>query len=242
MTWLVDPNAWVALVTLTLMEIVLGVDNIIFITLLTNNLPESHRDQARTLGLLLAMMTRILLLLSVTWIMHLKTSLFSFLGHPFSGRDLILMLGGVFLLAKSTQELHNASDDSVKKSVQSKSSYFLLTLIQIALIDIIFSVDSVITAVGMADDVEVMIIAIVIAVMVMLFSAKAIASFIEQYPTLKILALSFLLLIGVTLIAEGLRFHIPKGYIYFAMAFSVAVECLNIRKRKKVESKNRECV
>lgn len=235
MNWLTHPEAWAALITLTSMEIVLGIDNIIFLTLLAGRLPKEQRDRARTLGLVFAMLTRILLLLSITWIMRLQAPLFTLINHIFSARDLILISGGTFLLAKSTHEIHNASDDEHKESsLTSKAvSGLFMTLVQIALIDIVFSLDSVITAVGMADHVDIMIIAIVTSVMVMLFAAKFIGRFVETHPTIKMLALSFLLLIGVTLIAEGLQFHIPKGYIYFAMAFSLGVECLNIRKRKK---------
>ena len=235
MNWLTDPEAWAALITLTSMEIILGIDNIIFLTLLSGRLPEHQRDKARTLGLLLAMLTRILLLLSITWVMRLQEPFFQLNSLSISARDLILIGGGFFLLAKSTHEIHNASDGEREESTTSKkvTTGLLMTLAQIAVLDIVFSLDSVVTAVGMANHVEVMIIAIATSVAVMLFAAKFIGRFIETHPTIKMLALSFLLLIGVTLIAEGLQFHIPKGYIYFAMAFSLGVECLNIRKRKK---------
>ncbi len=235
MNWLTDPEAWIALITLTSMEIILGIDNIIFITLLAGRLPLAQRDKARSLGLLFAMLTRILLLLSITWVMRLKTPFIHISEYSFSGRDLILIFGGFFLLAKSTHEIHNASSENHngEESAKKVTPGFIMTLIQISIIDIVFSLDSVITAVGMADHTEVMIIAIVISVLVMLFAAKHTSNFVEKHPTIKMLALSFLLLIGITLIAEGLQFHIPKGYIYFAMAFSLGVECLNIRMRKR---------
>ncbi|MDU8925290.1 TerC family protein [Pasteurellaceae bacterium LIM206] len=232
--WMFSPEAWVALLTLTALEIVLGIDNIIFISILVGRLPESQRQSARILGLTLAMGTRILLLLSLAWIMQLTTPLFSAFEQEISGRDLILLIGGLFLLMKSTHEIHSemtpheAADGRIRK----KKAGYCTTLIEIALLDIVFSLDSVITAVGMANHIEVMIIAIVIAVGIMMLASKAIGDFIDANPTLKILALAFLIMIGVTLIAEGLDFHIPKGYVYFAMAFSVLVEMINIRIRK----------
>ncbi|MFV0482371.1 MAG: TerC family protein [Campylobacteraceae bacterium] len=233
--WMSQPEAWVALATLTGLEIVLGIDNIIFIAILAGKLPAHQRDKARIIGLSLAMGTRILLLLSLFWIMKLTTPLFEVLGNEISGRDLILIIGGLFLLVKSTLEIHHAMDNVDEKETKSvKAASFGWVLVQIALLDIIFSLDSVITAVGMASQyLMVMIIAVILAVGVMMFASKTISGFVEKHPTLKMLALSFLILIGVTLIAEGLSFHIPKGYIYFAMAFSLAVESINIYIRSK---------
>jgi predicted tellurium resistance membrane protein TerC len=232
MEWLTSPEAWIALTTLTLLEIVLGVDNIIFISILVGRLPEAQRQRARMLGLGFAMGTRILLLLLLTWIMRLQASLFSVMGVDISGRDLILIGGGLFLLAKSTLEIHESLEGVEGEEHTAKRAGFVSVIIQIGLIDIVFSLDSVITAVGLADDVSVMIIAIVIAVGVMMFAAGAIGRFVDDHPTVKMLALSFLVLIGVALIAEGIDVHLPKGYIYFAMAFSVVVEMLNIRIRR----------
>ncbi len=237
MAWIMQPEAWIALGTLTALEIVLSIDNIIFISIIVSRLPENKRSQGRIFGLGLAMMTRIALLLSITWVMGLTGSLFTVLEHHVSGRDIILMGGGLFLLAKSTQEIHQSLEgtaETTKKNGFVRS--FAFTLIQIAVIDIIFSLDSVITAVGLAKDVEVMIIAIIISVGIMMLAAKSISEFVEAHPTIKMLALSFLILVGVTLIAESAGFEIPKGYIYFAMAFSVTIEMLNIRLRKKSET------
>ena len=239
--WIADPNAWVALATLTALEIVLGVDNIIFISILVGRLPPEKRDLARRLGLSLAMGSRILLLLSLAWIMRLTEPLFSVFGQEVSGRDLILIGGGLFLLWKSVHEIHNSlegeNDDSAQDggAVKAAGVSFAGVLVQIAIIDIVFSLDSVITAVGLADDVMVMVIAIVAAVGVMMFAAKPIGEFVDAHPTIKILALAFLVLVGVTLIAEGFGTHVPKGYIYFAMAFSFAVEMINIRLRKRMQ-------
>ena len=234
--WLLDPSAWMALATLTLLEIVLGIDNIIFISILVGKLPPEQRQRARVLGLGGAMFTRILLLLSLAWVMRLTHPLFSLFNEAVSGRDIILIVGGLFLLAKSTHEIHGSLEgsESGDESASGKVVHhgFMATLVQIAILDIIFSLDSVITAVGMASHVPVMILAIVIAVGVMMFAAKAIGDFVDNHPTIKMLALSFLILVGVALIAEGFDLHIPKGYIYFAMAFSLAVEMLNIRLRK----------
>ncbi len=232
MEWLTSPEAWIALTTLTLLEIVLGVDNIIFISILVGRLPEAQRQRARVLGLGFAMGTRILLLLLLTWIMRLQATLFTVLGVDVSGRDLILIGGGLFLLAKATLEIHESLEGVEGAGHEAKPASFTSIIIQIGLIDIVFSLDSVITAVGMADHVSVMIIAIVIAVGVMMFAAGAIGRFVDDHPTIKMLALSFLVLIGVALIAEGIDVHIPKGYLYFAMAFSVVVEMLNIRIRR----------
>lgn len=234
MTWIADPQAWVALATLTALEIVLGIDNIIFISILVARLPAERRQQGRVIGLGLAMGTRILLLLSLTWVMGLTRPLFEILGYEISGRDLILLGGGLFLLVKSTFEIHGSLEGEEERHGEAKSAAsFAQVLIQIAILDIVFSLDSVITAVGMAQDVAVMIIAVIAAVLVMMFAARPIGDFVDRHPTIKMLALSFLILIGVSLIAEGLRFHIPKGYIYFAMAFSVGVELLNIQVRRR---------
>jgi predicted tellurium resistance membrane protein TerC len=233
MEWITSPEAWVALTTLTFLEIVLGVDNIIFISILVGRLPEEQRQRGRVLGLALAMGTRILLLLVLTWIMKLQATLFSVLNVDISGRDLILIGGGLFLLAKATLEIHDSLEgEEHEGGAPKKRVSFWSVIIQIGLIDIVFSLDSVITAVGMADHLAVMIIAIVIAVGVMMFAAGAIGRFVDNHPTIKMLALSFLVLIGVALIAEGIDVHIPKGYIYFAMAFSVIVEMLNLRIRR----------
>jgi len=233
MEWITSPEAWVALTTLTFLEIVLGVDNIIFISILVGRLPEEQRQRGRVLGLALAMGTRILLLLLITWIMRLQATLFSVLNVDISGRDLILIGGGLFLLAKATLEIHDSLEgEEHEGGAPKKRVSFWSVIIQIGLIDIVFSLDSVITAVGMADHLAVMIIAIVIAVGVMMFAAGAIGRFVDNHPTIKMLALSFLVLIGVALISEGIDVHIPKGYIYFAMAFSVIVEMLNLRIRR----------
>ena len=232
MEWIASPEAWVALATLTLLEIVLGVDNIIFISILVGRLPAAERQSGRILGLSLAMGTRILLLLLITWIMRLNATLFMAFEVAISGRDLILIAGGLFLLAKATLEIHDSLEAETQHSAESRRASFLAVIVQIGLIDIVFSLDSVITAVGLADHVAVMILAIVIAVGVMMFSAGAIGRFVDDHPTIKMLALSFLVLIGVALIAEGIDLHIPKGYIYFAMAFSVGVEMLNLRVRR----------
>ncbi|HET9978512.1 MAG TPA: TerC family protein [Burkholderiaceae bacterium] len=236
--WLADPNAWIALATLTALEIVLGVDNIIFISILVGRLPPDKRDLARRLGLSLAMGSRILLLLSLAWIMRLTEPLFTTLGHAWSGRDMILLGGGLFLLWKSVHEIHSSLEGEdagdAGSGAKAAGASFAGVLVQIAIIDIVFSLDSVITAVGLADDVMVMVIAIVAAVGVMMFAAKPIGEFVDAHPTIKILALAFLVLVGVTLIAEGFGTHVPKGYIYFAMAFSFAVEMINIRMRKRM--------
>ena len=233
MDWLTSPEAWLALVTLTVLEIVLGIDNIIFISILSSKLPAAVQARARTLGLALAMGMRVLLLLSIAWIMRLTQPLFTVLSREISGRDLILMIGGLFLIWKATHEIHERLEGEADGHEGGRrAATFSGVLIQIALLDIVFSLDSVITAVGMANDLGVMITAIVIAVGFMMFSAGPVSAFVERHPTVKMLALSFLLLIGVTLIAESFGQHIPKGYIYFAMAFSVFVEMLNLRARK----------
>jgi len=228
-------EALISLATLTALEIVLGIDNIIFIAILVGRLPEHQRDKARIFGLALAMITRIMLLLSLFWIMKLTNPLFTIFAQEISGRDLILIIGGLFLLVKSTNEIHadvEESGEEVKDLVKSARGYYN-TLIQIAILDIVFSLDSVITAVGMANNILIMILAVVIAVGVMMLASKSISNFIENNPTIKILALSFLILVGVALIAEGFDLHISKAYIYFAMAFSLAVESVNIYTRKK---------
>jgi predicted tellurium resistance membrane protein TerC len=233
--WIMQPEAWIALATLTALEIVLGIDNIIFISILVSRLPKAQQQSARMMGLGLAMLTRILLLLSLAWVMSLTAPLFSVLGHAVSGRDFILLGGGLFLIWKSTHEIHaslEGEDDGSNGSGAAKAA-FVATLVQIAIIDIVFSLDSVITAVGMANHIPVMVLAIVIAVGVMMFAAKPIADFVERHPTIKMLALSFLILVGFALMGEGFGLHIPKGYIYTAMAFSLGVEMLNINYRKK---------
>jgi predicted tellurium resistance membrane protein TerC len=228
--WISDPQAWIALATLTALEIVLGIDNIVFISILSDRLPHDQQSRARLIGLALAMFGRVALLLSIAWIMRLTTDLFRILGEGFSGRDLILIAGGLFLIGKSTFEIHEKMEgDSDHPDAERIAASLWSVVIQILLLDIVFSLDSVITAVGMADHVPVMIAAIVIAVIVMMLSAGAISRFIAHHPTIKMLALSFLLLIGVMLVAEGFDQHVPKGYVYSAMAFSLFVEMLNIR-------------
>ena len=240
MSWITEPEAWVALLTLSVLEIVLGIDNIVFISILVDKLPKEQQARGRILGLALAMITRILLLFSITWVMSLKNELFTLMGHSISGKDLILILGGLFLLYKSTHEIHSKLEGDPEGDVKNRApahAAFGTILVQIALLDIVFSLDSVITAVGMAQQIMVMVIAVMLAVVVMMLSSGAITAFINRHPTVKMLALSFLLLIGTALIGEGLHFHIPKGYVYFAMGFSVLVEMLNIRaSRKRLES------
>jgi predicted tellurium resistance membrane protein TerC len=232
-TWLTDPQIWIAFATLTFLEIVLGVDNIIFISILAGRLPPKQQPLARRLGLLLAMGTRILLLLSLAWIVKLTSPLFSLLGHALSGRDLILIGGGLFLLAKSTHEIHARLEGEEGAGSSRARVSFTAVLIQIILLDIVFSLDSVITAVGMVDELAVMVAAVVVSVLIMMVSAGPISDFVHRHPTIKILALSFLLLIGLSLLLEGFGQHIPKGYIYFAMGFSVMVEMLNVKIRSK---------
>ncbi|MCK9109176.1 MULTISPECIES: TerC family protein [Haemophilus] len=231
--WITDPEAWISLATLAALEIVLGVDNIIFISILVGRLPERQRQSGRILGLALAMLTRILLLMSLAWMMKLTAPLFTVFNQEISGRDLILLIGGLFLIIKSSGEIKEAINHQEHHESESKNKVsYLGVLIQIAVLDIVFSLDSVITAVGMASHLPVMILAIIIAVSVMMFAAKPIGDFVDTHPTLKILALAFLVLVGISLIAESLDIHIPKGYIYFAMGFSVVVEMLNIRMRR----------
>ena len=245
MEFLSNPEIWISLITLTVLEIVLGIDNIIFISILAGKLPENQQRKARQLGLALAMITRVLLLLSLSWIMTLTATLFNmgdwlgltegewFQKLAISGRDLILLIGGLFLIYKSTSEIHEKLEGAEHAQGSKKKLSFSATILQILLLDIVFSLDSVITAVGMADHVEVMIAAVIFAVLVMMVSAGAISNFVNRHPTVKMLALSFLLLIGVSLLAEAFEQHIPKGYIYFAMAFSVLVEMLNLRMKSK---------
>jgi predicted tellurium resistance membrane protein TerC len=232
MAWLSNPEAWVALLTLTLLEVVLGIDNVIFISILAGKLQVDQQKKARMIGLAGAMIMRVLLLLSLAWLVRLTAPLFTVLGNEISGRDLILLIGGLFLMGKATHEIHDKLEgeqgDEIKRVMPSLTS----VIVQIMLLDIVFSLDSVITAVGMAKDLGVMITAVVIAVVIMLFAAGPISSFVDRHPTVKMLALSFLMLIGMALVAEGLEFHIPKGYIYFAMGFSVFVEVLNLRFRR----------
>lgn len=230
-----DPQAWVALLTLTLLEVVLGIDNVIFISILAGKLPAEQQEKARKLGLMLALVMRILLLLSIAFIIRLTGPLFTVIGHEISGRDLILIVGGLFLIAKSTHEIHEKLEGDESRGEVKTVPSFGGVLLQIALLDIVFSLDSVITAVGMANQLWVMITAVIVAVAVMMVAARSISEFVGRHPTVKMLALSFLLLIGTSLIAEGLEFHIPKGYVYFAMGFSVMVEMLNLRMRKSKE-------
>ncbi|TBO43215.1 TerC family protein [Pedobacter kyonggii] len=254
MDFLSTPEAWISLLTLTVLEIVLGIDNIVFISILSGKLPENKQKKARQLGLALALITRVLLLLSLSWIMTLTAPLFN-IGNwvgivdggwleklAISGRDLILIIGGLFLIYKSTHEIHNKLEGEEDEEGKIKVHSFWAIIVQILILDIVFSLDSVITAVGMADHIEIMIAAVVIAVIIMMISASSISSFVNKHPTVKMLALSFLLLIGVSLLAEGLDQHIPKGYIYFAMAFSVLVEMLNLKmknsNKKPVKLKN----
>jgi len=233
MEWTTTAEGWIALLTLTVLEIVLGIDNIIFISILAGKLPAEARERARRAGLSLAMFIRIALLLSITWVMRLTAPLFAVVGQEISGRDLILIGGGLFLIAKGTFEIHDKLEGEEGHASARVAVSFTGVIVQILLLDIVFSLDSVITAVGMADDVVVMILAVIIAVGVMLVSAAPLGAFVERHPTVKMLALSFLLLIGLSLMAEGFDQHIPKGYIYFAMGFSVFVEMINIRVRGK---------
>ncbi len=226
-------DAWLALITLTVLEIVLGIDNIIFISILSGKLPAHQQKKARRVGLMLAMITRVLLLLSLSWIMSLSAELFTVLNKGFSGRDLVLLLGGLFLLYKATTEIHHKLEGGEETEKKVKAPSYYGVLLQIMLLDIVFSLDSVITAVGMADHVIVMIIAVVLAVLIMLLAAESISGFVEKHPTVKMLALAFLVMIGVSLLVEGWGGHIDKGYIYFAMGFSVLVEMLNLRSKKK---------
>lgn len=237
-SWMSNPEAWVTLATLTVLEIVLGIDNIIFLTILVAKVPKRLQHRTRLFGLGLAMVTRILLLLSISWVMRLTEPLFAISAHGFSGRDLILIGGGLFLLYKSVVEIYSETDGKIEHqdalSVRETAEKGVLAVvIQIAIIDIVFSLDSVITAVGLSNDIPVMVLAVVAAVLVMMFAAKPIGDFVEQHPSIKILALAFLVLVGIVLIVDGFGFHMPKGYLYAAMGFSLAVELLNIRSRGK---------
>ncbi|MDO8333673.1 MAG: TerC family protein [Nitrosomonas sp.] len=231
--WLASPEAWIALGTLTALEIVLGIDNIIFISILVGRLPENQRAFARRMGLGLAMITRLALLFSISWVMGLTEPWIKLLSYEISGRDVILIGGGLFLVAKATHEIHNSLEGIEEPGRLIVVTSLGMALLQIAVLDIVFSLDSVITAVGLVDQVSLMAIAIILAVIVMLMAAKTIGNFVDEHPTIKILALSFLILVGVTLMVEGFGVHVPKGYIYFAMAFSITVEMLNLRMRKK---------
>jgi predicted tellurium resistance membrane protein TerC len=233
MAWMTSAEGWIALLTLTVLEIVLGIDNIVFISILASKLPRDQRERARKLGLSLAMLIRIGLLLSITWVMGLTTPLLSAMGQDISGRDLILIAGGLFLLAKSTHEIHGNLEGQEETAGGRAAASFGAVIVQILLLDIVFSLDSVITAIGMAEDVVIMVLAVVIAVGVMLVSSRTISRFVDRHPTVKMLALSFLLLIGMSLVAEGFDQHIPKGYIYFAMGFSIFVEAINLRVRAR---------
>jgi predicted tellurium resistance membrane protein TerC len=230
---LATAEGWIALLTLTVLEIVLGIDNIVFISILAGRLPQHQRERARKLGLSLAMLIRILLLFTITWVMRLTTPLFTVTSQEISGRDLILIVGGLFLIAKSTHEIHDKLEGEEGHADARVAASFSGVIVQILLLDIVFSLDSVITAVGMAESLLIMVLAVVIAVGVMLMSARAIGEFVDRHPTVKMLALSFLILIGVSLIGEGFDQHIPKGYIYFAMGFSIFVEMINLRVRAK---------
>jgi predicted tellurium resistance membrane protein TerC len=233
MDWVADPQVWIGLLTLTVLEIVLGIDNVVFISILAGKLPGDQRVKARRLGLGLAALTRIFLLLSLAWIIRLTAPLFAVLGQEISGRDLILIVGGLFLLAKSTREIHQKLEGEEGHASARVAPSFARVIVQILLLDVVFSLDAVITAIGMVQGIGVMIAAVMIAVGVMMVAAETISRFVERHPTVKMLALSFLLLIGVTLIAEGFDQHVPKGYVYFAMAFSVFVEMLNLRASRR---------
>jgi predicted tellurium resistance membrane protein TerC len=236
MEWLTQPETWIAFITLVVLELVLGVDNVIFISILAGKLPAQDQQRARTTGIALAVITRLLLLFSLSWIIKLERPLFGALGFSFSGRDLILLAGGVFLIWKATREIHDKLEGVEGHASAKVQASFWNVIIQIMLLDIVFSLDSVITAVGMVDELPIMIAAVVVAALTMIFVATPLGRFVEEHPTIKILALSFLLLIGFTLIVEGFHLHIPKGYIYFAMGFSVLVEVLNLQYRKRAES------
>ncbi|MGJ7526395.1 TerC family protein [Variovorax sp. GB1P17] len=230
---LTDPQVWIAFATLTALELVLGIDNIIFISILVDKLPPANRESARRIGLFMAMFMRIGLLLVLAWIVGLVAPLFSVLGQEISGRDLILILGGLFLIWKSTTEVHQSLEGAHEEKSSTAKATFASVLLQIMVIDLVFSLDSIITAVGMVDDVRVMIAAVVVSVLLMMLFAGPIGRFVSNHPSIKMLALAFLVVVGVVLVAEGFEHHVPKGYVYFAMAFSLAVEMLNIRMRKK---------
>ncbi|HEY7480280.1 MAG TPA: TerC family protein [Gemmatimonadales bacterium] len=233
MDWITDPQAWAGFATLTVLEIVLGIDNVIFISILAGKLPREQQGRARSIGLLLAMIMRIALLFSLSWIIRLTAPLFTVLGEEISGRDLVLLIGGLFLLAKSTREIHERLEGEEGEASARVAPSLGSVLIQIMLLDIVFSLDSVITAVGMVDELGVMVSAVIVAVLFMMAFARPVSEFVDRHPTVKMLALSFLILIGVSLVAESFDQHIPKGYIYFAMAFSVMVEMLNLKAKKR---------
>ncbi|MBL9117417.1 MAG: TerC family protein [Verrucomicrobiaceae bacterium] len=237
-SWLSNPEAWIALLTLCVLEIVLGIDNLVFISILVDKVPVELRPKARFFGLALAMVTRILLLLSISWVMSLTKPLFAIFGEAISGKDLVLIIGGLFLIYKSTKEIHEKLEGNPQHAVGNSAgkAAFGAVLVQIAILDIVFSLDSVITAVGMVDYVNLMVVAVLISVAFMMIFAGTVSDFVNRHPTVKILALSFLLLIGTALIGEGLHFHIPKGYVYFAMGFSVFVEFLNLRSAAKAKA------
>mgnify|MGYP003575578985 CR=1 FL=1 len=237
MELLTDPQAWITFVTLSALEIVLGIDNIIFISILVSRLPPERRETARVTGLALAMFTRIALLFSIVWLTRLTKPLFAVMGQEFSGRDIILLLGGLFLLAKSVTEIHGTLEGTEEHRKTVVYSNFTAIVVQIAIIDIVFSLDSVFTAVGLANQLPIMVAAIVLAILVMILVARSVSSFIERHPTIKILALAFLILVGVVLIADSFHFDVPKGYLYFAMAFSVGVEMVNIRLRRRIDAR-----
>ncbi|MDB6153621.1 MAG: Integral rane protein TerC [Chthoniobacteraceae bacterium] len=232
-TWISDPQIWISLVTLTVLEIVLGIDNIIFISILSGKLPANQQGKARSLGLMLALVTRILLLCSIFWLTKLTADLFAVFGHGFSGKDLVMLSGGLFLLFKSVHEIHGSLEGEDHESSAKVPGAFTAVILQIVVVDIVFSLDSVITAVGLVQNIGVMIAAVILAMMVMLAASGAIAGFVNRHPTIKMLALSFLILVGVMLVADGFGHHVEKGYIYFAMAFSFIVELLNIKVRSK---------
>nr|WP_216635893.1 TerC family protein [Bdellovibrio bacteriovorus] len=238
MELLSNPQIWIAFATLFALELVLGIDNVIFISILASKLPKDQQQKARMMGLGLAVITRIILLFSLSWIIGLTEPLFAVMGHEISGRDLILVLGGLFLIGKSTAEIHHKLEGVEGSQSTGVAHSFGAVILQILLLDIVFSLDSVITAVGMVKELSVMVAAVIASTIVMIVSAKSISDFVESHPSLKVLALSFLLMIGFTLIVEGFEFHIPKGYVYFAMAFSLIVEMLNIRMRKKTAKPN----
>jgi predicted tellurium resistance membrane protein TerC len=233
--WVADPQGWIALATLSVLELVLGIDNIVFISILAGKLPQEQQGRARRIGLGLALVSRIALLFTLSWLAHLTAPLFAILGNEFSGRDLILIAGGLFLLAKSTHEIHGKLEGATEGRAAPAATSFASVIVQIVLIDVVFSLDSVITAIGMAQELAIMVIAVVVAVGVMMVAAGAVSTFVERHPTVKMLALSFLLLIGVALLADGFDQHLPRGYIYFAMGFSVFVEMLNLRLRRPAE-------
>ena len=241
MELLTDPQAWITFITLSALEIVLGIDNIIFISILVSRLPPERRERARVVGLALAMLTRIALLFSIVWLTRLTKPLFSILGQEFSGRDIILLLGGLFLLAKSVTEIHGTLEGTEEERKTKVYASFTAIVVQIAIIDIVFSLDSVFTAVGLAtgDQLPIMVAAIVLAILVMILVARSISAFIERHPTIKILALAFLILVGVVLVADSFHFDVPKGYLYFAMAFSVGVEMVNIRLRRLMDARRK---